>query len=241
MILGAMHTRLDDSSISFVAETGFGLWFLDTDTWLVHVLTRALNDLQRLLEPGSTYTDILDVGCGRGKSSYLLDQRFHPKTITALEPDADLLRATASFTARCQSKVSLLQASATDIPVPDASFDMLFCHQTFHHIADQESAIREFYRVLRPGGVLLFAESTKRYIDSWMIRFLFRHPMEAQKTADEYIALIRQTGFDLPPQKISLPYLWWSRSDLGLLEKLGFAPPAEREETLVNAVARRPD
>ena len=124
--------------------------------------------------------------------------------------------------------------------MPDASFDMLFCHQTFHHIADQESAIREFYRVLRPGGVLLFAESTKRYIDSWMIRFLFRHPMEAQKTADEYIALIRQTGFDLPPQKISLPYLWWSRSDLGLLEKLGFAPPAEREETLVNAVARRP-
>ena len=62
MILGAMHTRLDDSSISFVAETGFGLWFLDTDTWLVHVLTRALNDLQRLLVPGSTYTDILDVG-----------------------------------------------------------------------------------------------------------------------------------------------------------------------------------
>lgn len=226
--------------IPFVEETGFGLWFLDTDTWYVHVLTRALNDLQRLLEPGRTYADILDVGCGRGKSTCLLDQRFQPKSIVSLEPDAHLLRGAASLTKRCKSKVTLLHASATEIPVPDASFDMLFCHQTFHHIADQESAIREFYRVLRPGGVLLFAESTKRYIHSWMIRYLFRHPMEAQKTADEYIALIRATGFDLPPQKISLPYLWWSRGDLGILEKLGFPPPAQREETLVNAVATRP-
>lgn len=228
------------SPIPFVEETGFGLWFLDTDTWYVHVLTRALNDLQRLLDPGRTYADILDVGCGRGKSTCLLDKRFQPKSIVSLEPDAELLRSAASLTKRCNSKVTLLHASATEIPAPDASFDMLFCHQTFHHIADQESAIREFYRVLRPGGVLLFAESTKRYIHSWMIRYLFRHPMEAQKTADEYIALIRATGFDLPPQKISLPYLWWSRGDLGILEKLGFPPPAQREETLVNAVATRP-
>lgn len=236
-----MNNSLENTPrISFVEETGFGLWFLDTDTWFTHVLTRALNDLQRLMEPGRAYADILDVGCGRGKSSRLLDERFQPQSITALEPDAQLLRTAATITARCKSKVSLLHASATAIPVPDNNFDMVFCHQTFHHIADQESAIREFYRVLRPGGVLLFAESTKRYIHSWMIRYLFRHPMEAQKTAEEYIALIRQSGFELPPQKISLPYLWWSRGDLGALEWLGLKPPAQREETLVNAVATRP-
>lgn len=236
-----MNNIIENSApISFVEETGFGLWFLDTDTWYTHVLTRALNDLQRLLAPGSTYADILDVGCGRGKSTQLLSERFQPQSIVALEADAALLRCVAATTKRCDSKINALHASATTIPVPDASFDMVFCHQTFHHIADQDSAIREFYRVLRPGGVLLFAESTKRYIDSWMIRFLFRHPMEAQKTAEEYIALIRNTGFDLPAQKISLPYLWWSRGDLGLMEKLGFAPPADREETLVNVVATRP-
>jgi len=226
--------------INFVEETGFGLWFLDTDTWYIHVLTRAINDLQRLLEPGSTYADILDVGCGRGKSTRLLSERFQPQSIVALEADAALLHSVLAMTRQCKSKITALHATATSIPVPDASFDMVFCHQTFHHIADQDSAIREFYRVLRPGGVLLFAESTKRYIDSWMIRFLFRHPMEAQKTADEYIALIRDTGFVLTAQKISLPYLWWSRGDLGIMEKFGFAPPAEREETLVNVVATRP-
>ena len=236
-----MNNQIENSApISFVEETGFGLWFLDTDTWYIHVLTRAIKDLQRLLPADARYADILDVGCGRGKSARLLSERFQPQSIVALEADADLLRCVATITKRCSSKITALHASATAIPVPDASFDMVFCHQTFHHIADQESAIREFYRVLRPGGVLLFAESTKRYIDSWMIRYLFRHPMEAQKTADEYIALIRQTGFDLPVEKISFPYLWWSRGDLGLLEKLGFAPSTEREETLVNAVATRP-
>ena len=42
---------------------------------------------------------------------------------------------------------------------------------------------------------------------------------------------------------ISFLYLWWSRSDIGLLERLGIPPkpPGQREETLVNLVARKPE
>ena len=235
-----MQKTLERPHTDFVEETAFGIWFLNTDTWYKHVLVRALNDLQRMLEPDHIYPEILDVGCGRGKSIRLLDERFHPQRIVALEPDAQMRREAEALSAQCASRVSLLPNSASDTRLPDATFDMVFCHQTFHHIADQENAIREFYRVLKPGGVLLFAESTKRYIESWIIRLLFRHPMEAQKTAEEYIALIREAGFVLPAEKISLPYLWWSRGDLGLFEKLGFTPSANREETLVNAVAIKP-
>ena len=192
-----MQNTLDERPIEFVEETAFGIWFLSTETWYRHVLSRALNDLQRMLEPEQIYADILDVGCGRGKSLRLLDERFRPQHIIALEPDTHMLREAEVLGAQCNSHVTLLRTSATDTQLPDDAFDMVFCHQTFHHIADQESAMREFYRVLKPGGVLLFAESTKRYIESWIIRLLFRHPMEAQKTAGEYIALIRDTGFNL--------------------------------------------
>ena len=41
----------------------------------------------------------------------------------------------------------------------------------------------------------------------------------------------------MPEAQISYPFLWWSRDDLGLFEKLGFKPKQEREETLVNLVA----
>lgn len=100
--------------------------------------------------------------------------------------------------------------------------------------------MQEFFRVLKPGGVLLFAESTRRYIHSLPIRLLFRHPMEIQKTAAEYLGLLRGAGFDLPDERISMPYLWWSRPDLGALEWFGFKVPQKREETLVNAVAIKP-
>ena len=64
--------------------------------------------------------------------------------------------------------------------------------------------------------------------------------MEVQKTADEYLAIIRGAGFDLPPERVSLPYLWWSRPDLGFFEWIGIPVPQKREETLVNAVAIKP-
>jgi SAM-dependent methyltransferase len=121
--------------------------------------------------------------------------------------------------------------------VPDDSLDMIFCHQTFHHVADPDRAAREFYRALKPGGVLLFSESCAPFIRSWPIRILFRHPMEAQRLAEEYLALLTATGFAFTPDNVSTPYPWWSRPDLGLLERLGRPVPSRRAETVVNVAA----
>ncbi|MCP6082958.1 hypothetical protein NL341_28565, partial [Klebsiella pneumoniae] len=59
-----------------------------------------------------------------------------------------------------------------------------------------------------------------------------------------YLQMLREQGFEFGAQNISYPYLWWSRSsDFGLLERWGLrkAPPVgQREETLVNCVARKP-
>jgi ubiquinone/menaquinone biosynthesis C-methylase UbiE len=223
--------------IDYVKESAFGNWFLGTETWVHHVLRRALDDLQRMMEAGQSYPDILDIGCGRGKALRLLDERFHPRRIVGLDPEPSMRRHVGQAAAQCKCTVEFHIANAADTRLPDRSFDLVFCHQTFHHIVDQERAIREFHRVLKPGGALLFAESTRHYIYSWIIRLLFRHPMQVQKTAEEYIALIRRAGFVLPPERVSFPYLWWSRADLGIFEKLGFPPAAGHDETLVNAVA----
>lgn len=221
----------------YVRESRFGVWFLDTQTWVTHVIRRALLDLIRLMGKPGVYPEILDVGCGYGKALVLLDEYFRPQRIVGLDAELKSKPHALLNAARCQCAFEFVHASASNTGLRDASFDMVFCHQSFHHLIDQECAIGEFHRLLKPGGVLLFAESTRRYIHSLIIRLLFRHPMHVQKSATEYIELIRGAGFTVPPERISYPYLWWSRADLGLLEKLGIASPGEREETLINAVA----
>jgi hypothetical protein len=56
--------------------------------------------------------------------------------------------------------------------------------------------------------------------------------------------MIRGQGFEFAEKNVSYPYLWWSRSkDFGLLERSGLRKPkpfGQREETLVNVVARKP-
>jgi ubiquinone/menaquinone biosynthesis C-methylase UbiE len=225
-----------------VEETRFGKWFLKTETWRVHVLERAMSDLVRLIPnrlPG--YGVVVDVGCGSGYSLPKLAQRFLPRELIGVDIDPEMLAVARAELARADIDARLIEASTTRIPLPDGYADLLFCHQTFHHLVEQEAALAEFLRVLKPGGVLLFAESTRRYIHSWMIRALFRHPMDVQRTAPEYLQMVRSAGFVVPETSVSYPYLWWSREDLGIMERwFGVQPPQEREETLLNLVAVKP-
>jgi ubiquinone/menaquinone biosynthesis C-methylase UbiE len=230
------------SPTAWVKESVFGIWFLNTDMWFERVLKRAIADLDRILpEPKKRYPLILDVGCGRGNSFELLDEYFNPDHISGIEVDEVLLADAKKQAEARRCSVDLITGNAELMPYPDQSFDMVFCHQSFHHIIQHEKAMQEFYRVLKPGGVLLFAESCRKFIHSFSIRLLFRHPMDVQKTAEEYIDLIKQTGFEVTPENISKPYLWWSRPDFGALEWFGFKVPEVREETLVNLVAVKPD
>ncbi len=224
-----------------VRESTFGVWFLNSWMWIEHVLKFSLDDLEKLMDPRrDRYPAILDVGCGHGNSLLELDRRFHPDTIIALDVDPNVREWAAANAGKCQGKVEFVINTAASMDVPDASVDMVFCHQTFHHLVDQDAAVREFYRVLKPGGVLLFAESCRRYIHSWLIRFLFRHPMDVQKTDREYLDLLKTAGFHVRPEAVSKPFLWWSRPDLGLLETLGREVPRDREETLLYLAAYRP-
>jgi len=230
------------SATLHVPETAFGKWFLKTETWRVHVLERAIADLVRLIpQPRASYAVVVDVGCGSGYSLPKLAQRFAPRELVGVDIDPQMLQAAGEEAKRAGVAVRLLEASSSRMPLPDNHADLLFCHQTFHHLVEQEAALAEFMRVLKPGGVLLFAESTKRYIHSWIIRALFRHPMEVQRTAEEYLQLVRAAGFVVPEASISYPYLWWSRGDLGILERwFGVQPKKDREETLLNLVAVKP-
>jgi len=225
-----------------VPESAFGKWFLRSKTWTDYVLEVALEDLTTLLADKQQFDVIADVGCGYGRSLKKLNDRYKPKRLIAMDIEQEMLDETKKeVDLHGIEHVEYVRCSSSMINLEDNSVDMLLCHQTFHHLIYQPEALAEFLRILKPGGVLLFAESTKRYIHSWIIKLLFRHPMSVQKTADEYLDLVKGSGFEVNEKQVSYPFLWWSREDLAIKENwFGIKPPQEREETLINLIAVKP-
>lgn len=224
-----------------VPESSFGTWFINTGVWKKYVLETALGNLEGLIaDRRPSYPRIVDVGCGWGHSLKLLHDRFQPQHLVAIDVDANMVAASRAKALRQSLAVDFQTTSGFHLQLPDRSVDMVFCHQTFHHMVDQEDTLREFHRVLEPKGVLLFAESTREFIHSWIIRLLFRHPIDVQRTAAEYLLMIRQAGFAIAPGSISYPYLWWSRPDFAVMQRcFGVAPRLGHEETLINLCAVR--
>lgn len=232
-------------SLTYVEETKIGFAFLRTHTWQHHVLRVAIEDLKTLFPEHPPQDPILlDVGCGQGKSFKYLITSFQPKKIIGIDADPLSVKLSRLEAKKNNIDAEIVGADCANIPLEDNSVDIIFCHQTFHHLVEQELGLKEFYRVLKPGGYLLFAESTKYYIDTWIIRLFFRHPMHVQKSAKEYLAMLSDQGFVFDHTNVSYPYLWWSRArDFGLLERLGLRKPSvigQRNETLVNAVVKKP-
>ncbi|MEA2640872.1 MAG: hypothetical protein QOF51_2266 [Chloroflexota bacterium] len=108
--------------------------------------TRAL--LERYLAPGRTY-DILDAGSGTGGNTLDL-QRWG--TVTGLDFSIEALTFSGS-----RGLHRLARGSIEELPFGDQSFDLVtsfdvICHRA---VSDDLNALREFRRVLRPGGLAL--------------------------------------------------------------------------------------
>jgi SAM-dependent methyltransferase len=52
------------------------------------------------------------------------------------------------------SSIATVRADITAAPFEDAAFDIVLCSHVLEHVGDDRAAMRELYRVLRPGGVL---------------------------------------------------------------------------------------
>lgn len=101
----------------------------------------------------------LDVGAGRGHWGRTLLPHLHPTaTMTGLDRDAAWVaeaRAAPTLGAR---PMEFVEGSAEALPFADARFDLVTCQTVLMHVADPRVVIREFFRVLKPGGLVLLSE-----------------------------------------------------------------------------------
>jgi len=128
---------------------------------------------------------IADVGCSTG---YLLEdvRAAHP---TATLIGVDLIGAGLVKAHRSVASARLVRADACDLPIADATVDAVVSANLLEHVPDDRKALREFARILRPGGrtviVVPAGPGTYDYYDRFLghERRYGRHEL-ASKCAD---------------------------------------------------------
>ncbi|HYC41309.1 MAG TPA: class I SAM-dependent methyltransferase [Chitinophagaceae bacterium] len=102
---------------------------------------------------------VLEVGCGNGYTLSRLLTEFPEYLFTGIDFSEDLLEIARS---RNLSGVRLEQGDARNLHFDSASFDVLFTERCIINLLsweEQQQALNEMHRVLKPGGHLLFIES----------------------------------------------------------------------------------
>jgi ubiquinone/menaquinone biosynthesis C-methylase UbiE len=108
------------------------------------------------LKPGMS---IVDAGCGPGSITLGLADAVRPGPVLGIDIEpAQVERATTSAAASGIDNVRFEAGSVYALPVPDASIDAVFAHAVLVHLDEPERALKEFRRVLRPGGVVAVRE-----------------------------------------------------------------------------------
>ena len=95
--------------------------------------------------------DILDVASGEGYGTALLAQVARNAVGVDISFDA-VLHATGAYRA---DNLSFVRGDARDLPLPDASRDVIVSFETVEHIAEQQRFLEEVRRILRPDGLLV--------------------------------------------------------------------------------------
>ncbi len=166
---------------------------------------------------------VLEVGCGTGRTSCHLAKQG--AEVTAVDIHPDMIKKAKNRADKEGLSVRFIQSDVRELPFPDHEFDIVMA-ESVTNFTDGEEALREYCRVMKPGGTLY---------DREMIAVRQLHPEVGRefgeffgipklRSAEEWVALLEKCGFEQAR-------IWNSSALPENLWELQFKYPDELQET----------
>ena len=143
-----------------MAKTHFDEIAGDYDESLpAHVVEHYLRKRVAFVRDHTDAKRVLDVGCGTGTLTIRLAKEGYD--VSGVDPSDGML----GVLRKRAPGIRAVQGSGTDLPFPDASFDLVYCVAVMHHVAEPRAVhqtLGEMVRVAKPGGQILVWDHNPR-------------------------------------------------------------------------------
>lgn len=156
---------------------------------------RQIGEIARKLEGAK----VIDLGCGGGHVAYTVAPFV--QSVVAYDLSADMLAAVdVDAKKRGIGNLTTTRGPAETLPFADGSFDAVFSRFSTHHWPDVRQGLREARRVLRRGGVAVFADAVapeQPVLDTFLQTFeMLRDPSHVRDySSSEWVGFAAEAGF----------------------------------------------
>jgi ubiquinone/menaquinone biosynthesis C-methylase UbiE len=163
--------------------------------------------------------EVLEVAIGTGRNLPLYPQGIH---LTGIDFSPQMLQLAQRRAEALGREVELRLGDAQALDLPDACFDTVVCTLSLCAIPDQQQAIAEMRRVLRPGGRLLLLDhvaGASRWVRA--IQWLLERatiPLGGEHLRRRPLLQVRAAGLQIEQRQ---------RSKLGIVERLAARRPSD--------------
>lgn len=147
--------------------------------------------------------ELLDLGCGTCALMKQLYDEDNGRHFTGLDLSEHMLDIGKAV---MKDHAVLLQGDACKLPFADASFDLVFCNDSFHHYPNPCDVLQETARVLRYGGIFVLGDCAQNAVSRRIMNMFFRFSKDGDvhMYSEKEIRMLLQKHFhDLHYRKVN--------------------------------------
>jgi ubiquinone/menaquinone biosynthesis C-methylase UbiE len=122
---------------------------------------------------------VLEVGCGTGSFTLALWERINSRVI-GLDVSPDMLKI--AKTKPLAANIEWIEAPVEAIPFAEKAFDCVFMVFVMHHFQDKHHALKEIFRVLKPGGRLVIATASHGMLQKEIVFRIFPELLRIERS-----------------------------------------------------------